>query len=470
MATRARRDWFSGRARPVVVLLLLSTAAAAPAEPPVKTYISYRDGRPVLDALPDNLPRELNGKTRSEIEASWLHWISRRDGEIRARLDRGDEDSIVNLWLFGTSFTTLPPARDRDLTRFANSLTPADVVDRRLADIVSGIASPGPNERLQFARQVVERHGIDPTTAIGRQRTRLYLIEVRNRALGEFKAYDREVRDADGAAGTEFGAHSSMFRDRGLSSDTSLLPAFGVEKALEAIRGQGLLSIGSVRRAAIIGPGLDYINKADGYDFYPQQTVQPFAFIDSLKRLGLAAADLRITTFDLSPRINHHLEAALAHARTGDGYRLQLPLDIEEHWTSALVAYWQRLGQTIGEQAESTRPPDAATTLQVRSVRVRPDVVLSITPRDLNIVVERLAALPPEERFDVVIATNIIVYYDLFEQSLALANVAAMLRPGGLFISNDAVLPTPPMKSSAGYTTVSYSDRQLDQMLWYQRQ
>jgi hypothetical protein len=45
-----------------------------------------------------------------------------------------------------------------------------------------------------------------------------------------------------------------------------------------------------------------------------------------------------------------------------------------------------------------------------------------------------------------------------------------MLRPGGPFISNDAVLPTPPMKSSAGYTTASYSDRQLDQMLWYQRE
>jgi hypothetical protein len=469
MTTGARRDWFSGRARPVVVVLLLSTAAA-PAEPPVKTYISYRDGRSVLDALPDNLPRELNGKTRSEIEASWPRWISQRDGEIRARLDRGDEDSIVNLWLFGTSFTTVPPARDRELTRFANRLSPADVVDRRLADIVSGIASPGSNERLQFARQVVERHGIDPTTATGRQRTRLYLIEVRNRALGEFKAYDREVRDAARAAGTEFGIHSSMFRDRGLSSDTSLLPAFGVERALEAIRAQGLLSIGSVRRAAIIGPGLDYINKADGYDFYPQQTVQPFACIDSLKRLGLAAADLRITTFDVSPRINHHLEAAQAHARTGDGYRLQLPLDIEEHWTSALVAYWQQFGQTIGEKAESARPPGAATTLQVRSLRVRPDVVLSITPRDLNIVVERLAALPPDERFDVVIATNIIVYYAPFEQSLALANVTAMLRPGGLFISNDAVLPTPPMKSSAGYTTVSYNDRQLDQMLWYQRQ
>ena len=76
MATWARRDWFSGRPRPVVVLLLLSTAAAVPAQPPVKTYISYRDGRPVLNALPDNLPRELHGKTRSEIEAWWPIWIS----------------------------------------------------------------------------------------------------------------------------------------------------------------------------------------------------------------------------------------------------------------------------------------------------------------------------------------------------------------------------------------------------------
>ena len=34
-----------------------------------------------------------------------------------------------------------------------------------------------------------------------------------------------------------------------------------------------------------------------------------------------------------------------------------------------------------------------------------------------------------------------LVYYDVFEQSLALANVAAMLRPGGVFLSNQAVEP-----------------------------
>ena len=96
----------------------------------------------------------------------------------------------------------------------------------------------------------------------------------------------------------------------------------------------------------------------------------------------------------------------------------------------------------------------------------------SITPQDLNIVLQRLEPLAADERFDLIIATNILIYYDVFEQSLALANVAEMLRPGGLFLSNNAVfeLPTTPMKS-AGHTTVLYIDRQYDDhMLWYQRQ
>ena len=35
----------------------------------------------------------------------WPAWVAKRDAEIRARLARGDEDSLVYLWLYGTSFT-----------------------------------------------------------------------------------------------------------------------------------------------------------------------------------------------------------------------------------------------------------------------------------------------------------------------------------------------------------------------------
>lgn len=39
------------------------------------------------------------------MEAAWPDRIARHDREVRARLEQGDEDTIVNWMLFGTSFT-----------------------------------------------------------------------------------------------------------------------------------------------------------------------------------------------------------------------------------------------------------------------------------------------------------------------------------------------------------------------------
>jgi len=80
--------------------------------------------------------------------------------------------------------------------------------------------------------------------------------------------------------------------------------------------------------------------------------------------------------------------------------------------------------------------------------------------------------LPPAERFDLIIATNILVYYDNFEQSLAMANVERMLRPGGFLLSNNALLELPSSRMhSLDYLTVVYSDRpdDGDHIVWYQR-
>src|SRR5205823_12488776 len=48
---------------------------------------------------------------------------------------------------------------------------------------------------------------------------------------------------------------------------------------------------------------------------------------------------------------------------------------------------------------------------------IRPAIVSRITPKDLNIVLQHPELLPAE-RFDLIIATNILLYYDTFEQSL----------------------------------------------------
>jgi len=51
---------------------------------------------------------------------------------------------------------------------------------------------------------------------------------------------------------------------------------------------------------------------------------------------------------------------------------------------------------------------------------------------DVNIVLQRAEITEGGGKFDLLIATNILVYYDTFEQSIALTNIAAMLKLAGI--------------------------------------
>ena len=66
--------------------------------------------RPILTELRGKLPPELNTLTAAQLESAWPGWIARHDQQVRARLEQGDEDTIVNWMLFGTSFTSRPRA------------------------------------------------------------------------------------------------------------------------------------------------------------------------------------------------------------------------------------------------------------------------------------------------------------------------------------------------------------------------
>jgi hypothetical protein len=194
--------------------------------------------------------------------------------------------------------------------------------------------------------------------------------------------------------------------------------------------------------------------------------------VDSLLRLDLAGdGRVEITAFDLSPRVLRHLDFARERARAGIPYSLVLPRDTDRAWTAELLEYWRRVGNWIGSDTTPVAPPQGAGRLEVRGVLVRPPVVLSVTPVDLNIVTERL-----DRQFDLVIATNILLYYDVFEQSLAAANIARMLRPGGFLLTNNRIfeLPNSPL-AGVGFTDVAYMSLPGigdagDRVIWYQRQ
>ena len=438
------------------------------AQQPAKAApIRYGDAKPIVERLRANLPADLAAIPESQLDAAWDAWVSQLDRDIRARLDRGDEDSAINFLLFGTSFTKRPRALN-DSTRVGGRERAGEIVRGRIADLAAAIASPSSNERLLFVRDLVRRHGIDPDTAAGREQARAYFRSLITRIVGEVDEYAKSIESARGAA--ELAARSTLFRTRGLSSDTSIRPDFAVDQALEALMARGILAAGSVRRIAVIGPGLDFTDKAEGHDFYPQQTTQPFSVIESALRLGLARVDdLRVATFDLNPRVSGHLERARERARAGMGSVLVLPHDRSDTWRPGLMTFWKSFGRLIGDATTAAPPPQG---VEVRAVRVRPTVVLTIEPHDVNVVVERLVPTEDADKLDVVVVTNVLVYYSVFEQSLALANLASMLRPGGVLLSNNVLveLPTTPLHA-VGHSSTSYSARpdDRDDIIWYVR-
>jgi SAM-dependent methyltransferase len=444
-----------------------------------KANTPFTDAAPILQVLREDLwPAELRGRTPDDIQAGWPAWVSRRDTAIRARVLEGDEDSIINLLVFGTSFTRQPRVTETELAGVlvrqagtgATAFVASPLLEARIDDFVAAVASPGTNERLQFARRVIDRRGLNATTEQGKRALRQYLEE-RESVVGS-AVHAQMLNDPNTALADQL----TLFKDRGLASDTSIWIDFAVERALDDLRTEGLLEPSAVRRVAIVGPGLDFADKQEGYDFYPQQTIQPFALVDSLIRLGLAsAADIQVTAFDLSPRVLQHLEAARERARGGASYSLVLPRKLDQSWGPDVAKYWERFGDRIGVSANAAPPPSSAGPVTARSVLVRPSVALSLMPRDLNIVVQRLDPMAAGEQFDLVLATNILLYYDVFEQSLAVTNIAKMLRPGGLFLSNDRVfeLPAGPV-DAVGFTDVRYTTQagaagKGDRITWYRR-
>jgi hypothetical protein len=286
-------------------------------------------------------------------------------------------------------------------------------------------------------RSFLEKKGFNLKTPDGQKKVKAYMLANLARMRDEVIRADNELYKKKNAD------LSQQFKDRGISTDSNLYPDYTIELHLRHMMQQGLLKPGSIRRVAIVGPGLDFVNKNSGSDFYPPQTTQPFAVIDTLARLGLAdPASVELTTFDISPRVNKHLAHARTEAAAGKWYTIQLLSSPSDQWSKDYAAgfmeYWQKLGDKIGKPAQRIAVPDAAGDIWNRAVSVRPPVVLRVTPEDMNVVFQTIP-LPPDKQFDLVIGTNIFVYYDSFEQSLARANLATMIKPGGFLITNEAL-------------------------------
>jgi len=487
----------AARSRTVIVLLVLPAALGLTGTG--TRYLTLEEARPVLAAAGSFVPAELRGSAVPLGSAAWDRWVRAHDAATRARVALGEDDSLAYLLVFGTSYTRAPRLTGSLADTFAS--TPAEArtaptldalvaqaMNTRLDDLIAGMRRPGENERLAWAQAAVQRRGIRLDTPKGRQTARVFLLENYARVSRESAELATRIAPS-GAAGSrdaELAQRARLFADRGLAPDTTWQINFALDEALAALAARGTLAPGAVRRVAIVGPGLDFVDKDEGHDAYPPQTLQPFAVMDALRARGLAAPDsLHLTALDLSPRIVGHVQAIASPGtppRAGAAppaprpYELHLLRDPRVPWTGSARGYFDRFGTAIAMPGLKPRPPSEAAMpvrspgasapgspdLEVRSLSVDPILVRRVTAIDINVVSQRLD-LPPADRFDLVVATNVLLYYDVFEQALAASNIAPLLAPGGLLLTNTRLddLPAFPLRR-VQETATAFSTRPGD--------
>ena len=118
-----------------------------------------------------------------------------------------------------------------------------------------------------------------------------------------------------------------------------------------------------------------------------------------------------VSILDISPRVLEQVQRARARAAKSSGYVIQLPRDVARPWPSGLIAYWNSLGDQVAAEVPPLRPPEIFPGLETRAVQIRPDV----------------------------------------------ENVASMLKPGGILLSNDRLPELAPASLRlAGVTIVPF--------------
>ena len=174
-----------------------------------------------------------------------------------------------------------------------------------------------------------------------------------------------------------------------------------------------------IEKVLIVGPGLDLAPRTGLHDEIPPQSYQPYLTADSLLRWGLAIPNrLSVQCVDINPAVVDFIERF--SRQRGPELRL-----VAVGGDADYQSFFREAGDRIGA---------AQATTWGKIVRVRPELAARVHAERLNILTERYS---PSPGFDLVVATNVLLYFDSTELALALANIQAMLRPGGYFVHNE---------------------------------
>jgi hypothetical protein len=186
----------------LISLALTVAIATLPQSKPQTRFITHEEARPLLESLDEVLPAELRGKPAEAQAAMWPEWVKTQDEAVRARLRRGEEDTLVNFLLFGVSFTKQPRVTAQALAERQHSQTQEafdKVINARIDDLINAFAAPKipvNNERLLSLRKLVIQQGYQPGDIKSSAKLRKYILVNLRRTLSEQESYTRTIAAA----------------------------------------------------------------------------------------------------------------------------------------------------------------------------------------------------------------------------------------------------------------------------------
>ena len=353
----------------------------------------------------------------------------------QARLREGDLDHVIYYALQSRSFTSLPPIepalsakefvdglpaaeRARFLAGSANAVgRPVPrAVQARLDDLAKALETRTASAQLMGFRDIVARESSgQPAPELLRRQYRRAMRFLYQKEFGNPQPAGR------GKAGDE------LYQARGLSTDTSVEAGYVVYLALATL--QRLEPKRRIRHALIVGPGLDVAPRTSLVETDAPQSYQPFAVMDALLGLGLSEpGTLRITAVDINPRVVEWLQRT-----RGARPQLALATGLAEtaavRFTDDYLAYFAGLGRAI---ATSPPQPERVRGRLTKLLDLSPGVTDAVDASPLDIVAERL-----DERYDLIVVTNVFPYLSDPDLLLALGNIARMLAPAGVLVHNE---------------------------------
>jgi hypothetical protein len=364
---------------------------------------------------------------------------SQQHRRTEARVREGDLDAVVHYALQSTSFTdaaAIEPAlsarafvesvdEDRRRRFLSGDVSAAGAVPgpvrQRLDALIDALSRAEPRSRLWYVREILRRE------VPAESQRRAFLAGEYVRAMRFLYEKEFVAQRSGGSA-----AVAALYRERGLSTDTAVEAGYLVHLGLATL--EALEPARRIRRVLIVGPGLDLAPRTGLLETGPPESYQPYTIVDSLLSLGLSAVDeLLVAGADVNARVVTHVQTAPTRevqltlvSGVGDSPTVSLQEDFRK--------YFGEFGRSIGALLSTPGLPAGYDGHLRKALRVRPEVSKALTGVRLDVASETI----DDGRFDLIVATNVLPYLDDTLLTIALANIAGMLAPDGVFLHNEA--------------------------------